>query len=113
MNRKIKDRLNKFAFLTASLVFILGGIEMLGENKPLFSAIQFIAGFCNIIMVWLINKQTVKLLFEYLILILNVIAAITISVYYFSTGSNYIQYAWILVAVISVLAIVFKRRKKR
>lgn len=112
MNRKTKTRMRIFSFLITCCVFITGGIEMLGEHKPFFALVQFIAGTCNFLVVFLNRKLTLKLLFEYLILILNVFAAITVSVYYFSIGSNYIQYAWILVAILSVIAIIITARRK-
>jgi len=113
MNRKIKDRMQIFSFLVTCCVFILGGLEMLVEHKPFFGLVQFIAGICNFIMVLLNGKIRIRLLLKYLILILNVFAAITVSVYYFSKGSNYIKYAWILVALLSVIAIIITGRKDR
>lgn len=113
MNRKTKDRLYKFTFFMSGLLFFFGGIEMFSEHKPLLGVIQFFAGICNLLIVFIFRKQKTKIILDYSILILNLIAASAMSIYYFSTGKNNIQYAFILIAVLYAIAILTYRRKNR
>ena len=111
MKRKFKNNITKLTFIINALVFFTGGMELIAEEKLTFSIVQFVAGICNFLMIFSFSKKKPKVLLNYFILIMNVIAASSVSIYYFTTGGRYIQYAWMLVAVMSAIVIFIHKRK--
>jgi hypothetical protein len=111
MDKKMKERLNNIALLINGLIFIVNGIEFFGKEKLLFALILFFIGVSNLLIVYFLRKEKSKSMLNYSILILNVIAASTVSVYYFTSGGRYLQYAWIVITFLSANAILIYRRK--
>ena len=107
-----KERLYKFTYIINGLIFLVGAVQMFEENKPLFGIVQVLAGISNLFMLILLGKQKIKDLLTYLIYIFNILVAVSVSVYYFTSGKNYIQYAWILVSIMYVIVLILHTRKK-
>ncbi len=111
MDNKRKERLTKIAFFFNGFLFLMGGIGLIGEDKIAFGSIQILAGIINLAMLIRFKNETLKDRLNWLILLMNVIVALSVALDYHWAGKQYIQYAWVLAAVMSVVAMVVQWRR--
>ena len=111
MREEKKKRLTRFTFLLNGAIFILSGISLLSDGKEVLGVIQILAGASNILMI-LPAERRLKIKIYYIILSFNILVALATSLDYFIAGKNYIQYAWLAVAVLSAIAMIVQHRKK-
>lgn len=108
-----KNKLARIAFALNGSLFLMGGILLAGDDKYAFALIQILAAVLNIAMLLRItNSKTVNKL-NYAILIMNVVVCLSIAIDSFMVGKSYIQYAWIIAAVVSFVALLIQVKKNR
>lgn len=112
MNRR-KERLSKVVFIINGFVFALGAFSYFSQNKLFFALLQLITALLNIFGVISHKRQKIKIYISYLILIFNILVALSISYDLFELGKKYIQYAWITVAIVSFVAIYVQYKKDK
>lgn len=104
--RSRKKRLINFVFSLNGFLFLLGGTGLINDGKLTIGIFQIIAGLINIAMLSSSMKGQVKRFFSGLILFMNVVVAGSIAYDYQTTGAHYIQYAWLVAAIFSLVAFV-------
>ena len=109
MRKKI---LTRVAFSLNGALFLLGGIVLIDEGKLVLGIIQLLASILNISMIIKIsNKQKVEKL-NYVILAMNVVVCLSIAIDYMLANTSYIQYVWILAAIVSLIALLIQMKKR-
>jgi len=106
MSKNKKEKLYKVPTILNAFLFVFSGFTFIGSNKILFGIIQIVAGSLNLILLPNRIPQKTKTIFSYLVFVFNIIVAVTISIDYFNAGKEYIQYVWIVVALISLFALI-------
>jgi len=106
-----RQRLYIITFLLSGFLFILGGISLLEEKKILLGSIQILAGLCNLIVLGFKNPL-IKNKLELIILLFNIVVAITVALDYVMQGKKYLQYAWLLAAILSGIALLRMRKQQ-
>lgn len=102
---KTKNKLAKVAFVLNGVLFLMGGVLLIGEGKNVFGIIQFLASILNIaILLNFRNKRSVSKL-NIAIFVINLLVCLSISLDYFLAGKSYIQYLYIVAAIISFVAL--------
>ena len=91
--------LNGFVFLAGGLLDYSSGHVMLGVG-------QFIIALLNLILLLRKLATNSQNLVNGLIFLLNVAVAIAISIKCIQEGKQYIQYAWMLAAFVSLVAFI-------
>jgi hypothetical protein len=112
MDQSKRKRPERFSFLLNGIIFIFGGLILFHDGKTILGIIQLVTGFSNLVMLRLHTERTRRFV-NRIILILNILVAISVSADYFITGKKYLQYVWIAVAAISLVSLIidFRRRK--
>ncbi|MBR9920466.1 MAG: hypothetical protein GYB31_06470 [Bacteroidetes bacterium] len=113
MDTEKKKRVLKIAFLLNGFLFLLGGVGLVQDGKWGMAVLQFLAAAFNIMMVLPLFKESVKTRLNVLILGMNVMVTASIAWDYHLSGANYIQYAWLTAAVMSLLALFVYLKKKK
>lgn len=113
MNTKRKNRIIRISFLLNGFLFLMGGVNLMGEQKILFGLIQIIAAILNFGMLTNIKSETNKYHLSISIFIVNIFVAISIAVNYIQSGTQYIQYVWFLVAFLTLGATIIQIRKHK
>lgn len=113
MNAKIKNKLNRIVFLLNGFLFLLGGIVLIDETKWTFGVLHFLGSALNLGMIIKFENKKTKEIIEYAVLAVNVVVSLAIAIDYQLAGKAYIQYAWLMAAIMSsvALGIHIKRRK--
>ncbi|MCB0476114.1 MAG: hypothetical protein KDC69_10575 [Flavobacteriaceae bacterium] len=101
-----KNNILRFLFLLNGALFILGGIGLLQDEKIILAIFQLLAAALNIGMFANFKRQKNKKSLELAILGMNIIVALSIGFDYLFSGKSYIQYAWFLVAIITVFVFI-------
>ena len=112
MDKQRKQRIVRIVSLVTGLIFLMGALDFIDRGRPLFGVLQIVAGLLNLLSALPPEKLprwqgTLK----YGVLGLNVLVAISVAIDYFQAGKQYIQYAWVLIAIISTVALVIQWRK--
>lgn len=110
MNQKKHKPIERITFLLNGFVFILNGVILTSDLKLIFGLIQILAGISNIIMLAVKIERTKQKLY-YLIFVLNILVALATSFDYFILGKKYIQYVWILIALLSLITLIMHSKK--
>ena len=115
MKPEQKKRFIRLANLLNGLIFLLGAVALLKESKTVLAIPQLVASVLNFSLLLKIRNDKLALGMSIAVFVLNILVCLTIAVDYFLSGSSYIQYAWILAAVLSLIALIFllKRFKNR
>lgn len=106
-----KEKLKKAIFALNGCLFLLSGITACLDWKIVFGIIQIIAGLINLSFLLKRLTATQKNGLQILVYLMNIIVAITVALDYYNEGTEYIQYVWILTALISVIPLVIFLRK--
>lgn len=106
-----KHKLSTIVFVLNGILFFLGGIGLLGEGKVLFGAIQLVAGTSNLAILLGTRKSHRRHIINLVILLMNVLVAGSIAWDYTLAGKQYIQYAWLVAALMSTAAFAIQLRK--
>jgi len=109
---KNKVKFTNLAFAVNGFVFLLGGILLLEDDKSVMALIQWLAFLLNLAMVLSFWKKRVMERLNYSILFMNVVACLSMAIDTIISGKSYLQYAWILAGIISIVALVFHYRKR-
>ena len=108
-----KARLTKIVFGLNGVLFLLGGITLLEEAKVVLALIQLIAAITNLAMLPRFIPEARKVYLSIIVLIMNVVVNASIFYDYLMAGKQYIQYVWLLAALLSVVALVVIVRRGR
>lgn len=105
-----KAKLKKRTFILTGMLFLLGGFVFIGDGKLVFGALQVLGGITNLLMAFMRTQHQKWLKTTELSLnILNIIIPISIALDYFQSGTRYIQYVWIFVAILNTAVWIFRR----
>ncbi len=111
MNATRKKRLSKFGFILGAFLFLLSGINAISEGQYVFAAIQILAAILNIGMLFQFNNARKRQIGEMLIFLLNSIIALVIAIQYIQSGTQGIQYVWLVTALLYLVVMLIKKRK--
>ena len=107
-----KEKLLRFTFILNGFIFLMGGISAMGVGKLWLGAPQLLAGIFNLLMVVQFLGTNPKKYINYLIYLMNAVVAIFVCMDYIQSGTQYIQYVWMFVAVMSLFALVVSYTKE-
>lgn len=113
MNSNKKARIIKTTFILNAFLFLLGGIDLIELQQPIFGSLHLLAGFCNLLLVITFKNEAIKRKLNYLVLIFNCIVATIIAINCFNNGKQYIQYVWILAAVLSLFVLLMQLKQEK
>ena len=111
MDEKRKQTLSKISYALNGTLFLASGILLLDEGKSLFGLMQVAAALLNLGMLPQFKYQ-IKQKFSSAIHVMNVTVALATAVDYIQSGKSYLQYLWILAALLSAIAFVKEVRKR-
>ena len=113
MRDKKKKKLFIITFLLNSFLFALTGFDVISDAKVSLGLVYLLASFANLIMGLSSNKEKLRAILHYIVLFMNVLVALSLGIDSIVAGKNYIQYAWFLAALMSLIALIlqWKRRK--
>lgn len=106
-----KHKLSTIVFIINGLLFFLGGAGLLSEGKYVFGLIQVVAGISNMAILVGTRKSHRRHILNLVILLMNVLVAGSIAWDYTLAGKQYIQYAWLVAALMSLAAFAIQLRK--
>ena len=103
----------KVAFMLNGVMFLLGGLLLFKGGEFLLGGILLLATLPNIsrLMVERETRSTDQI--NYSILAMNVIVCLSMALDEILSGQSFIQFAWLAVAVISILALVLQLRSRK
>jgi hypothetical protein len=104
--------LNRLSFLLNGLAFLMNGITLVTDLRLLFGIVHILAGVSNISLL-IIKVEKIKHKFYIMIYIFNIIVALLTSYDFFISGKTYIQYVWILIALMSLVTLILHLIKGR
>lgn len=93
-------------------MFLMGGVSLLEEGKTLLATIQLVAAGTNLAMIPRFIPDQKKRYLGMVVLAMNVVVNGSIFYDNLVAGKNYIQYVWLLAAVMSLVALVVMYRKE-
>jgi ABC-type transport system involved in cytochrome c biogenesis permease subunit len=108
-----KARLVNAVFLLNGLLFLLGGIGLVQENKIVVGIPHFMAAFLNLSMLANMLTRRMRAWADYVVYAMNIVVASFIAVDYFLMEKKYIQYVWILAAIMSFVALLGHYRREK
>lgn len=111
MSSKRKKRLARFGFILGGLLFLMNGIAALSQTQFVFGLLQLVGALLNFGMLVKLKSIDAKQKLTNYIFGINSIIALVIAFQYVKTGGRYIQYVWILTAVVYMLALITKNKK--
>lgn len=98
-------------FALNGFLFILGALEPWQQGKVLLGSIQLIAGGLNLALLPAFLSPKTKQWLNQLVLLMNVAVAISIAWDQIAAGKRFIQYAWLLAAFASLVALLVQLKK--
>ena len=99
-------------FALNGFLFALGGFTLINEHAIWSGLIQIFASLLNFsILLKSINIRWRSRINE-AILIMNIVVALSIASNYHTSGKSYIQYAWLMTALMSFVVLFLYFRKK-
>lgn len=110
MNSKRKNKFSKIAFLLNGLLFLIAGIGLIKDSKLTLGILQLFAAMINLAMILNFKNEKIKRMLDYAILMMNIVVSLSIAVDYMLVGKSFIQYAWIIAAFVSLIALIKKRK---
>lgn len=111
MNRK--KRLVSITFAINGFLFLMGGLSLIFEDKIIFGMIQLLASMLNILMIVKIRSEKPIVKLNLGVLVMNVIVCISIALDNMLADTSYIQYAWIVAAMASLVAFFIQIKRKK
>ncbi len=112
MKAKRKQRVIRAVSISSGMIFLMGALDFMSNGKIAFGALQIVAGLLNLLSALPEDRlPRWRLGLKYGVLALNVLVAITVAIDYAQAGTQYIQYAWAIVAIISTVALIIQWRK--
>lgn len=113
MTANRKEKINRIVFALNGFLFIMGAIDPLSQGKLLLGGIQLLAGISNLAFLFSLRKGEPNLWLNRLVLLMNVVVAITVGFDQIAAGKQYIQYAWFFAAFASLVALFIQVRKEK
>ncbi|XOV93619.1 MAG: hypothetical protein ACFHWX_02690 [Bacteroidota bacterium] len=113
MNSSRKERLTKITFILNGTLFLLGGVAVIDEGNLALGLFQLFTSLLNYVMLIRFSNTRIRQGFEYAMYIMNIVIALLVAFEYIKMGKSYIQYAWILAAILSAFAFIVHVRKKK
>ena len=107
-----KQKINLFTFILSGILFVMGGLLLILEDKTWLGVIQVIAGAFNF-GVAILKSRKFKSWLELVILFFNILVAASVAWDYILEGKKYLQYAWIMAALLSAIAMIITLRKRK
>lgn len=103
----------RFLFILNGILFLLGAFSLIEEEKYIQASIQAIAGLINLIMLARMRSSQWQLKGHMSIFLMNVIVCLLVAYDLDVSGKTYLQFIWLLSAILSMVAmIVFYRRQR-
>lgn len=107
-----KEKAKRLEFMLNTLVFVVTAIDFLDEGQIYMALVLFFLGLINLITFLVVRVH--QHLGKVIVSIINIVASLAISYSFFVTGSRFIKYAWLGIALINfVVALIFWRRWKK
>lgn len=113
MTNNKKSQLSRLVFALNGFLFLLGALDPWQQGKFLFGSIQLIAGLINLALLPSFLSERAKARLNRWVLLMNVVVAISIGLDQIASGKQFIQYAWFLAALGSLIALLIRLRKDR
>ena len=107
---RLRNKNPKIMLIVTGIAFIISGIDCLENNMMLIAISSFIVGFINIVACLFMIRH--PFFVKILLLIINAVFAFLSSYIYLKAGKDMIQYAWLAIGIISLIAIGFAYRKR-
>ena len=112
MDQARKDLLIRVSYLMNALLFFMGGFVLIEDERVLFAIIQFIASSLNLLGFLFALDRRVAFRFKQSVLLVDILVAMSVAVNYAQEGRQYIQYAWAVAAVFTLVALIVLSRKE-
>lgn len=106
-----KHKLTTAVFVINGILFFLGAAGLFEDGKVVFGTIQLVAGICNMAILTSSKKSHRRHIINLVILLMNVMVAGSIAWDYTMAGKQYIQYAWLVAALMSLTVFAVQLRK--
>lgn len=109
MSSSRKSKFKAAPYLLNSVIFFIGGIGALEEERFYFALTLFITSLINLLVI----KADDKNMANFLVMSLNALLALILTIDMFAQGKQYIQYAWMLVFILSLVVAIISYSKYR
>jgi hypothetical protein len=106
-----KQRFSRFLFLLNGSLFFLGALTAWPSGRFWLTLVHGLAAVFNGLAFLQFNHPRRKPMLNLLVLLLNVAVAGAVALDYYWSGAQYIQYAWAMAAIVSVIALFIHARK--
>ncbi len=103
----------KLVFALHGMLFFMGGILLIEEDKNILAVIQLSASVLNLSMLLTIQNKKLIDNIHFLILGMNAIICIAAVVINILPKKSYMHYAWFLAAIISLLVLAFQIKSRK
>lgn len=113
MKPERKERINRLVFTLNGFLFVLGGIAPLIEGKLFLGGIQLAAGLFNLLLLLPFTQIRTRVWLNRVVLLLNIVVAISVALDYISAGKRFIQYVWFLAALGSFIALWIQVKREK
>ncbi len=103
----------RFLFILNGSLFLLGAFSLFEEGKYIQASVQAAAGIVNLIMLIRTRNRQWQLKGHMAIFLMNVLVCLLAAYDHYTSGKTYLQYVWLLSALLSVVAMVIFYRKQQ
>lgn len=110
---KNKKKFAKIAFILNGFLFLMNGVMLIDTSQFAFGSIHLVAAVFNFSMLYNFKNFKINASFDYVIFILNIIISAVVAIQYMQAGKSYIQYPWLIAALLSTFALVLKIKKRK
>lgn len=108
-----KQRFSRFLFLLNGSLFFLGALTVWPSGRFWLTLVHGLAAVFNGVAFLQFNYPRRKPVLNLLVLLMNVAVAGAVALDYHWSGAQYIQYAWVIAAIVSVIALFVQARKTK
>ncbi len=108
-----KQRFSRFLFLLNGSLFFLGALTVWPSGRFWLTLVHGLAAVFNGVAFLQFNHPRRKPVLNLLALLMNVAVAGAVALDYHWSGAQYIQYAWVIAAIVSVIALFVQARKTK
>jgi hypothetical protein len=106
----LKHRYPKIMLVGTGFAFIVSGIDCQQNNLMAIAISSYVVGLINMVAVLFLTRH--PFFIKILLLLLNAVFAFLSSYIYFSVGKDKIQYGWMVVGIVNLVAIAVAYRKR-
>ena len=109
MSSSRKNKFKAAPYLLNAVVFFVGGIGSLEQERFYFALLLFLISLVNLLVI----KTSDRNLANFIVMILNSVFALILAVELVVEGKKYIQYLWVAVCILSAIVALIALRKYR